>query len=367
VTERAVRSPHSPTLGRRELIAGLVTAVGDQACARCPEVTITAPTPGSADACEGAATLSILTWNVWMMPPWTLTSPRNGPRAAAIAAALLERDFDIICLQKVFDGGARAVLEGALAERYPYRYGPANDWISLELNSGVWVLSRHCLSDCREIEFGECDDVECYSRKGALLLSGCRGGRQFRLIATHLQGEEGPAFTPLHQCLRDEQAIEIRRRLLEPYLEPGVPFFICGDFGTPRFTDDGRFETPSYRRLLTNLGAQNGSEARITYDDVPRDDDLAEEKTGRKNELDYIFLRSNGCDVTVERRVHHFTHAGWDSGCPPRHDLSYRFALGADITFGSGPLGPFVPLAPLERDPSHPTGACRNKYRRGGP
>jgi hypothetical protein len=45
-----------------------------------------------------------------MMPWFTFQSPRNKDRAAAIAAELLKLDFDILCLEKAFDGGARDVL-----------------------------------------------------------------------------------------------------------------------------------------------------------------------------------------------------------------------------------------------------------------
>jgi endonuclease/exonuclease/phosphatase family metal-dependent hydrolase len=366
VTERNDARTLARELGRRELLLAAAAVAGGGACGPGRQVMpVSRPDPAIYGACLRGSSLSILTWNIWMMPPWTATSPRNEPRAAAVAATLLEENFDIVCLQKVFDGGARAVLEGALAKRYPHRYGPANNWCSLALNSGVWVLSKHPLADYQEIAFDVCDNVECFSRKGALLLSGSCGATPFRVVATHLQGEEGPEFTPLHQCLRDEQAIEIRERLLEPHLEPGVPFFLCGDFGTPRLTDDGRFETASYRRLLATFGAENGPEVRITYDDSPRDNDLAEEKTGRKNELDYIFVRANGCDVKAKRQVHHFKGDGWDSRKPPRHDLSYRYAVSAELTFGQAPLGPFTPLPPISRAPAGRAKRCRAVQARG--
>src|SRR6185295_5220964 len=127
----------------------------------------------------------ILTWNIWMMPPFTFQSPRNRKRAAVIAAELLDRDFDILCLEKVFDSGARVVLEKALGQRYPYRYGPANCG-GLKVNSGVWILSRFPLSDYREIQYRDCSGVECFSRKGAIRLTGAVGGHAFQILATHL-------------------------------------------------------------------------------------------------------------------------------------------------------------------------------------
>jgi endonuclease/exonuclease/phosphatase family metal-dependent hydrolase len=267
-----------------------------------------------------------------MMPPWVHLSPRNDERASAIAAELLEHDFDIVCLQKAFDASAREIIEAAVTARYPHRYGPANDSCGLKLNSGLWVLSRHPLTDYRAIEFDACGGVECFARKGALLVSGACRRTPFRLVVAHLQGEEGPRFTEEHQRIRDAQMKQIRDALVTPYLEPSVPFLLCGDFGTPRFSDEGDRETESYRRMLANFGAENGVEARLTFADDKSANGLAVENSGRRNELDYILLRANGARVDVQRALHIFRRGGWDSPGSARHDLSYRYAVGARVT-----------------------------------
>jgi endonuclease/exonuclease/phosphatase family metal-dependent hydrolase len=320
---------------RRQLLLALA-AGGASACAAAPPLPpVTRPDPQRFESCPlPGRTLSVLTWNIFMMPPWIRESPRNTTRAAAIGAALLEHDFDILCLEKAFDGGARDVLQAALDARYPYRYGPANDGCCFKIDSGVWVLSRHPLTDYRTIEFGDCGGVECFSRKGAILVSGSCGGTPFRLVATHLQGEEGPKFTPKNQRIREAQMQQIRDRLITPNLEPSVPFLICGDLGTPRFTDDGRAETDAYRTMLATFGAENGAEPRITLDESRRDNDLATDDTGRKNELDYVLVRPNGRPLEVERTRHVFRRDGWDKPPSARVDLSYRYAVSARITFG---------------------------------
>src|SRR6185295_14569844 len=149
-------------------------AGGALSCAAPEILPVTRPDPRRFDACPTHRGLTVLTWNVFLMPKWIRESPCNDARARAIAAALLqpELDFDILCLQKVFDSAARKILEKALAERYPHRFGPANDSCSLKLNSGVWLLSRTPLTDYQEIQFSDCSSWECFSRKGAMLVSG---------------------------------------------------------------------------------------------------------------------------------------------------------------------------------------------------
>jgi endonuclease/exonuclease/phosphatase family metal-dependent hydrolase len=268
-----------------------------------------------------------------MMPPWVRESPRNGPRAAAIGEVLRGERYDILCLEKAFDSGARAVIGDALGERYPYRYGPANDVPGVEINSGVWVLSRLPLTDYQEIEFADCRGIECFSRKGAVLLSGRCGTAPFRLVVTHLQGEEGPVFTEKNQRVRQAQMRQLRDQLLTPNLEPNVPFILCGDLGTPRFTEVGS-ESPPYREMLATFGAQNGSEARITLDEARDGNTLATAGSNRKNELDYILVRPNGCALTVQRERRIFKRAGWDDSPAQRPDLSYRYAVVGTVTFG---------------------------------
>ncbi len=276
--------------------------------------------------------LKLLTWNIWMMPRWTHTSPRNEARARAIGQVLLERDYDVLCLQKAFDGRARDVLSDLLGAKYPYRYGPVNASGSpFKINGGVWVLSTRALSGYQEIQFDDSAGIESFSRKGAMRLEGRIDDRPFYLVATHLQGD---VFDPAHQRIRNQQIRQIGREIVDPLKGRGIPFLICGDFCTPRRMDDNpALETPDYLRMLEILGVVNGSDDRITLDDSTAHNDLATDDTGRIAELDYILLRpGNGPPVegVWERVV--FRRGGWDDR-KNRQDLSYRFAVSASFTF----------------------------------
>jgi hypothetical protein len=174
--------------------------------------------------------------------------------------------------------------------------------------------------------------IECLSRKGAILVFGQCQATPFQIIATHLQGEEGTDYTALNNQVRARQMEAIRDRLIEPHAAPGAPVFVCGDMCTPRFTEPHRHESPNYTAMLDTFGAKNGPEERITLDDSLAANQLAVDKTGRRNELDYILVRPNGRALRVERTRHVFQRGGWDSP-GNRVDLSYRYAVGATITF----------------------------------
>ena len=92
--------------------------------------------------------------------------------------------------------------------------------------------------------------------------------------------------------------------------------------------------------MLRNFGAKNGLEPHLTLHDSLRDNQLARAGTGRKNELDYILVRENGCPLRVERALRVFKRTGWDARKWGRSDLSYRYAVSAKVSFGDANTPP---------------------------
>jgi endonuclease/exonuclease/phosphatase family metal-dependent hydrolase len=266
-----------------------------------------------------------------MMPWFTFQSPHNHTRARAIAEEILKLDFDILCLEKSFDGGARAVLAEALHARYPYNYGPANSGFSFKVNSGVWILSRIPLSERHDIQFRDCAGIECASRKGAMLLSGTFEGHTFQLLATHLEGEAGSHYTPERQEIRNREMTQIRDDLLTRFGKPAVPLFLCGDFDTPhRDPANSTQESSGYRFMLQTFHAQDVPGDRITFDDNCSHNDLAIDNQSRADELDYILVVPKAVNLQAVWRREILRRPGWDGR---RQDLSYRYAVGASIQF----------------------------------
>jgi len=267
------------------------------------------------------------------MPPWTFQSPRNAPRAAAIGAALLELDYDVLCLEKVFDERGRRALDEALSDRYPYRYGPVNCRGCIKQTSGVYVLSRLPLEEVREIRYEACAGVDCFSRKGAVLLRGALHDRPFQIIATHLQGGAEPDQLPRMQPIREKQLQQVIDELVTPFARPGEPLFLCGDLVTPRFNERIPAEpSAGYSNLIRLFTAQNGPETRITLDERPSVNDLGPPGGTRTGELDYVLVVNRGVDLRLRWRRHVLRRRGWD-GSKNRQDLSYRYAVGIEATF----------------------------------
>jgi phospholipase C len=277
-----------------------------------------------------------MTWNVWMMPRWTFQSPSNSLRASALATEILKLDVDIVCLQKVFDRKALRVLERSLRERYPYQYGPVNGGPSLRLSGGVWVASRVQLSEVRQLQYRDCRGIECLSRKGALLLNGQLDSLRFVIASTHLQGESGPNWTAKNQAIRQSQ-IEQLARALVPLADEADLAVVAGDFVTPRRIAEGApAESQGYRELVETLGVTNGVEDRVTLEDDREFNDLAQHDTGRRDELDYVFIRTKSALPEAQWYRLVLENPTWDKK-RVRRDLSYRYPVVAVVRLGSHP------------------------------
>jgi endonuclease/exonuclease/phosphatase family metal-dependent hydrolase len=279
-------------------------------------------------------TVKVLTWNIWMMPPLTFQSPSNVRRASAIAEVLDNQDADIVCLEKAFDGSARRIIRRRLERHYPYAYGPANDGFSIRTSSGVWVLSNMPLRNYEAIQFNKASNfIEWFSRKGAIALDGEKDGHRFRIIATHLAGEEGAYYTEKAQHARNAQLRQIAADLLNAPVK-NVPVIIAGDFATPRYIggDPGRGDTSTYDSTLALLGAENGPDYRVTLEDNQEINTLADSNSGRRDELDYILLRPNGSGISGQWELKIFQRRGWDKTLD-RPDLSYRYAVEVIFSF----------------------------------
>ncbi|MCW5908533.1 MAG: sphingomyelin phosphodiesterase [Chitinophagales bacterium] len=235
--------------------------------------------------------LKILSWNIYMLPA-PVIRPGKLDRARKITEHLQQADFDIIVFQEAFHKQARRIIGKGLKEKYPFRYGPANKGgFSFKTNSGIWVVSRIPLNVLGTIQFKDCKGIDCYSRKGAMLLEGEANGKKFQILGTHLQSEDA-------DLVREKQMDQIFLELLTKYHEPEVPQIICGDLNTESDIKE------HYCAMLDCLDAEDGefdSVEKFTYDGV--NNEIAQSYGAKtKFTLDYILFRANGAKVKTMKR-----------------------------------------------------------------
>lgn len=257
-------------------------------------------------------TLKIVSWNIYMLPAITRFSKEIGkaykvPRAKAIAEVMKQQDYDIIVWQETFNNTARRMLKNQLKELYPYQYGPANHRkVTFVTNSGITIFSKFPLTYIDEIRYSECEGIDCWARKGALMLGGEWNGHPFQIIGTHLQAG-GP------DSIRAGQMKEIKHLLLRRYQKNGVPVFICGDMNTRRS------KTATFNHMMDTFGVDNYKLAGQL------------QRTNSNSEIDYIFVRPNGATVKAIQKSKIFTRS-WGKASD-QNWLSDHYAVEAAIIF----------------------------------
>lgn len=241
-------------------------------------------------------------------------------RSRAIVEELKNSDYDVIVFQEAFLPAARKIIREGLLGAFPYAYGPANDnKPGLLTNSGVWVISKIPLKVLGTVEFKDCAGVDCYARKGAMLLSGIWKEKEFQILGTHLQSERQ------HE-VRMKQMDQIFLELLARHRKEDVPQLICGDLNTEQEIKE------NYCNMLECLDAEDGETTGIeqsTYNGYTNQ--LAEAAWKKdKTTLDYVLLRKNGAKVKMIKRSINVLTRVWKRG---RKDLSDHYGVVCEVNF----------------------------------
>ncbi len=163
--------------------------------------------------------LSIITYNVEMLPSPIGDDKDNGPRAEKICQKLNENDYDIICLQELFDEEMRDIFADQLKDKYPSQIKKADEGNIFRQDSGLFVASRHQFitqeSDHYFEAFYNCGKTDCTAEKGVLAiridLAEIKDKFELILYNTHLQSDH--AFVGEFREVRKKQLEQIRRLL----------------------------------------------------------------------------------------------------------------------------------------------------------
>jgi endonuclease/exonuclease/phosphatase family metal-dependent hydrolase len=190
--------------------------------------------------------LRLLTFNVHMLPPFA--SPQ---RAAAVARAVRERAYDVVCLQEVFDEDARAVFVRELAADFRHLV-PEAGGAGWRDDSGLFFAAQPVL---RSSAFEEFDfpiptpGFDFLATKGVLgvHLEHGNDGMSFDLLVfdTHLDS--------MLATTRKQQLGRLRNFVLQTVAQMPDPartaVLIAGDLNVR-----GGAEILEYRHMLDLLG-----------------------------------------------------------------------------------------------------------------
>ncbi|MCZ2355730.1 MAG: sphingomyelin phosphodiesterase [Bacteroidia bacterium] len=233
-------------------------------------------------------TISILSWNVFMLPP-PFFRTHQIPRCKAIIEFLNNSSYDVLVLQEIFYEKVRSKFVKGLINCYPYHYGPCGTDKFLRQDGGVMIFSKYPIESSQQIAFRDkCKGGDCFSDKGALLAEIVKNHKKIQIVGTHLQSMEDS----ISQGIRVRQYEKIKQFLLRPFHREDVPQLIVGDLNTCKVT-----QRPFYKRMLDIFGAEDSHRSKKDKSDFTYDSDsnaiVKANHLKYQRFFDYVLFRRN--------------------------------------------------------------------------
>ena len=216
--------------------------------------------------------LRIITLNVQMLPSPVGDDTKNRPRAEKICQTLIEKEYDLICLQELFDEEMRDIFAEKLLDKYPSMIKKADEGNIFRQDSGLFIASKYPFIKQDEVyyfeAFNDCGKADCFAEKGvmAVRIDLAELKEKFELIVfnTHLQSDQ--AYVGEFKDVRFKQMQQIRRLLQKsmnriiPARHDDTAAVLVGDMNI-------NGESEEYRDLL-NILEYARDIYRETYDDT---------------------------------------------------------------------------------------------------
>jgi endonuclease/exonuclease/phosphatase family metal-dependent hydrolase len=192
-----------------------------------------------------APQLRILTFNIEMLPTPIGDDEKNEPRAENICEKLNQTDYDIICLQELFDENMREIFADNLKNKYPSQIEKADAGNIFRQDSGLFIASKHPFIFQETMYYFEpfysCGTTDCLAEKGILAVRFDLGDIKHKLeliiYNTHLQSDHN--FVGEFREVRFSQMQQIRKLLkrsmgrIEPSLRDDTAALLLGDTNIP--------------------------------------------------------------------------------------------------------------------------------------
>ncbi len=268
---------------------------------------------GNLNADTAQKQISILTWNIKMLPRGaTFLKHHPVKRAKLIPKVIIKEAPDVVVFQEAYDGVCVRMIRKQLQSMYPYNQGFQNrKVITYKRAGGVLMFSKYPLKEVESIKYTWLEGIDKLAAKGALLVELEHPVKKIQILGTHMEAG-GSRELKMSQY---KEAGELLKR----HETAGIPQFACGDFNTRRI------DTVLYPKLINYLAMEDGdicTDLKCTSDHLLNDMDT--HNPDKRNLIDYVFYRGNGvAAVNTTRSVMRYEHQ-WHK---KHKDLSDHFAV----------------------------------------
>ncbi len=255
--------------------------------------------------------ISILTWNVKMLPGPIGGGSQDLLRAKSLSEAIVDLDPDVVCLQEVFDEDIRDALVHYLSMTYGHIVQKGDMPWDVRQDSGLFLASKLPVNSQRFVAYEPGVGADALASKGILCVTIEYGDSALYFLNTHLQADYNSIGE--HGDIRLSQL----KKLLSVSHFHVYPTVVTGDFNIVAEEPGTDIETPEYMRMMRILGLRDvyRSECKDPGYTLSPDNKMCNEKESSR--VDYI-LSSEGvsCDRTAVMRM---------------NDLSDHFAVYAEV------------------------------------
>lgn len=250
-------------------------------------------------AAPGTIRLKVLTYNVMMLPGLIGKGNADIRRAGKIVKAIRQRDYDVVCLQEVFDEDVRRVFAKGLSKRFPHQVQKSHGGGIFEENSGLFMASRFPITSGGDgwsfEEFEACAGTDCLSEKGIqavhLRLTESKPRVFLVLFNVHLQSDM--EWTGENEATRNEQLVQMREFIghsltgIRRKRLPRTGGLLVGDFNIEgdQLEWERMFRKLEYPRDLYRM---NSKKKGYTWDHLTNVNMIPQSDQDRLR-LDYIF------------------------------------------------------------------------------
>lgn len=264
----------------------------------------------AAPAQASAASLSVLSFNLWQLP-W-IANPNTADKEARAEAAehvIRVQDTDVVVLEEAFSAQAEG-LRDRLADAYPFQTplvgqycSTSPGWTSVSgtcsnspvvVNGGVTVLSKYPITEKHQLVYRNSysGTADYLSNKGAALVRIHAHGKALWLAGTHLQADEAPDTLPKAHQIRMAQLGELRD-LAAARVPAGDAMAVAGDLNIEYWAGQDRRDAAGRTQAEQGAAALGGTlgttpAGEYTFDAVTNPDAAKSVPAGYRDSLDYV-------------------------------------------------------------------------------
>lgn len=179
----------------------------------------------------GDTSISVLFWNVYLLPDLLFADSAKQKRADLIPGAIISEGADVVVLSEMFHDELSASVLSALSKDYPFQTNILADNSSFwDRNfptfegGGVVVLSKYEIDHSDELIYSDASGLDQLSNKGVVYARIIKEGQPFHIFASHLQAYADS------QAVRESQLKEYASFVSGQKLAQSDPVLHAGDF-----------------------------------------------------------------------------------------------------------------------------------------